>query len=202
MVDIIQVGDLKQQEKKLAKQKASQTEKEIAFKPLYIRHCRFYLVTQLLSIQLTFFILGVLLAFTVYMLTMVQLPVLLPVGLLYISGFLIDGIVAFHVYTQWKRSYYEVSLKSIAYYKQSIFFSRINTYKVEQVIRVRFIQGALGKIFNCGDIEVYDSASTNPVRLLNVPEPNKIRDAIEEAMIQEKRVDTDVVLLNDENKEI
>lgn len=193
MPDEIQVAKKSEQEKKIEKKMASKKEKEQAFKPIKIKHCRFSLISQLIILQFPVVILAILAALTLYAFTLVEVEIFIPAVFLYIALLIADIAISINIYMTWLRSYYEISLKSITYYYRTIFYSRINTYKVEQAVEVRLLQGFIGKMFNCGDIIITDPTVPKPTKLNRVPEPSKIRTIIEEAMIEQEKVDTDVV---------
>ncbi|MBD3280206.1 hypothetical protein GF389_01625 [Candidatus Dojkabacteria bacterium] len=115
---------------------------------------------------------------------------------LFVPLILLDGFYVLFLFDQARRTYYLIGKDTITYTRANLIFKRTRTYKLDLAVRVISRQGIVGRIFNCGNIEINDPATENPVYLRMIPEPSKYRELIEKRIRQNtQELDPDQVIV-------
>ncbi len=163
--------------------KAGKT-KEISF---ILRESRVLLsirIMTLLIVSLSFFLLMLLLSTQLG--PVVDASLLVALNLLFfIVLVILTVVVAFFVVLKWNAEYYKITSDGII--KQSgIIKKHEDRYACSFVEGMTVDQGILGRLFDYGDISIYDPSQQQKIHLMNIPNPNHMGVRIGETVQKSK----------------
>lgn len=105
--------------------------------------------------------------------------------IVFIGGFLINIGIVISIALKWNSEYTEISKGKVVRYS-GILHRKEQTYACNFVEGAKLEQSLFGLFFNYGTIELYDPALKEQVYLLNIPNPKKYSEGIQNIVSKEK----------------